>query len=601
MLEPRARSFLLLACVCFAASSLHAQTSLAWVRSYAQPLDDRIGGVVVDAAGRSFVAGSTALPGASTEGYLTAWDQTGLPLFTRTITLSGQAVAWHAIALGPNGRIAVAGSRRTLATTHSSDLLVAEYDSQGNLAWSASWNGPAARDDQANAVTFDPNGRVVVAGGTSLATTPDTRDGFVAVYDAQGVLAWVTPTAVPTSDDIVDLAVDANGRVYSVGNGGGFPVDSYVVCFDANGVRAWTATRPLEYLNAIAVDGAQDVHVAGSLLSTSTGAASFHMASLAGFDGATRWTRTVQGAGVASAAVDVAVNSFGEVVATGSLDQGAANGYDGLALASNLQGGELWRAQFDPGAGLNAGFTMLRFGPGGDLTQGGVLQVAANGSQRPLVQRLTRGAAPAASWTYSAQPIVGVEVRDAAHVVLDPAGGVIVAGRANALPPQDVVVWRLEPLATALCFGDGTGNACPCGNTSQAAERAGCRSSLGVGGRLEWSGTPSLAADTFTLRAAFLPHSPGRFVQGSTAPVGGTPFGDGLLCVSGAIVRLGTKVAVGGSSRYPEAGDAIISVRGLVPAPGAARSYQLHYRNSANFCTSAAFNLTNSVTTIWQP
>ena len=49
-------------------------------------------------------------------------------------------------------------------------------------------------------------------------------------------------------------------------------------------------------------------------------------------------------------------------------------------------------------------------------------------------------------------------------------------------------------------------------------------------------------------------------------PAGGTPFGDGLLCVGGAIVRLGTKVAVGGSSRYPEAGDATISVRGLVAA-----------------------------------
>ncbi len=51
-------------------------------------------------------------------------------------------------------------------------------------------------------------------------------------------------------------------------------------------------------------------------------------------------------------------------------------------------------------------------------------------------------------------------------------------------------------------------------------------------------------------------------------PAGGTPFGDGLLCVDGAIVRLGTKVAMGGSSRYPEAGDATISVRGLVAADG---------------------------------
>jgi len=75
-------------------------------------------------------------------------------------------------------------------------------------------------------------------------------------------------------------------------------------------------------------------------------------------------------------------------------------------------------------------------------------------------------------------------------------------------------------------------------------------------------------------------------------------FGDGMRCAAGAIIRLGTKTNVGGASQYPEAGDASISSRGQVFAPGA-RYYQVWYRNAAAFCTAATFNLTNGWSISW--
>jgi hypothetical protein len=75
-------------------------------------------------------------------------------------------------------------------------------------------------------------------------------------------------------------------------------------------------------------------------------------------------------------------------------------------------------------------------------------------------------------------------------------------------------------------------------------------------------------------------------------------FGDGLRCAGGAVARIGTKSNTGGASQYPGAGDAPVSVRGMVTAPGT-RIYQTWYRNAAVFCTAATFNLTNGVSITW--
>jgi hypothetical protein len=77
-------------------------------------------------------------------------------------------------------------------------------------------------------------------------------------------------------------------------------------------------------------------------------------------------------------------------------------------------------------------------------------------------------------------------------------------------------------------------------------------------------------------------------------------FGDGLRCVGGTVVRLGTQSNVGGTSQYPAAGELPVSVRGLVSAPGV-RTYQVWYRNATAFCTAATFNLTNGVSVTWAP
>jgi len=157
--------------------------------------------------------------------------------------------------------------------------------------------------------------------------------------------------------------------------------------------------------------------------------------------------------------------------------------------------------------------------------------------------------------------------------------------------------------AMPFCFGDGTGIACPCGNSGASGN--GCANSIDPnGGNLTYAGSPQVSADTFVLQASGLPHGgTGLYFQG-VFPAGGyycATFGDGIRCITSSIRRIGAKSNPNGSSQYPEAGDPAISVKGVIPAAGTETFYQLWYRNAGAFCTPSPFNLTNGLAVVWAP
>jgi trimeric autotransporter adhesin len=171
------------------------------------------------------------------------------------------------------------------------------------------------------------------------------------------------------------------------------------------------------------------------------------------------------------------------------------------------------------------------------------------------------------------------------------------------LPPADsyLAVWGCSDGAgSAYCFGDGSGHACPCSNAGTSGN--GCANSVNPNGAsLSGSGAARLSSDSYILAAVGMPNSSALYFQGTT-PVsggGGAPFGDGLRCVAGSIIRLGVKSNVSGASHYPAVGDSSISIRGLIGSPGT-RTYQVWYRNAdATYCTSATFNLANGLSVVW--
>jgi hypothetical protein len=155
-------------------------------------------------------------------------------------------------------------------------------------------------------------------------------------------------------------------------------------------------------------------------------------------------------------------------------------------------------------------------------------------------------------------------------------------GRGATGPSGDSYLARFGnpcPSGAPFCFGDGVLAACPCANHSAPIDRAGCLSSLGIGGKLEGTGNSVLGADSLVLVGTQMTNSSALYFQGTTQIAGGAgvAFGDGLRCAGGTLIRLGTKTNAGGASQFPGAGDPSVSAQGLVTTSGV-RAYQVLYR-----------------------
>lgn len=150
-----------------------------------------------------------------------------------------------------------------------------------------------------------------------------------------------------------------------------------------------------------------------------------------------------------------------------------------------------------------------------------------------------------------------------------------------------------------VCAGDGSGAACPCGNFGASGN--GCaNSSFASGASLRNGGLASLANDTLRLDASELTGSFAIFAQGTSVAGGtGVPFGDGLRCAGGTIVRLASAGIANGSASIPESGGAPLASVGFVTSPGTTRIYQAVYRNGTSFCMSSAANASNGLRVTW--
>ncbi len=176
---------------------------------------------------------------------------------------------------------------------------------------------------------------------------------------------------------------------------------------------------------------------------------------------------------------------------------------------------------------------------------------------------------------------------------------------ASSAPPRELAP-ATSPIAalggnvgSAYCFGDGSGVLCPCAGFGGAGE--GCANSTGVGAVLQASGSASLSGDTFALHASGLPSNGiGLIVRTpiSTISPNGSPFGNGLYCLSGTSVQRGQVLtSVTGTLDFPNFKGAPY---GAGKAPGDPDFLQLWYRDALNLCAQPTVNFSNAWFVAWQ-
>lgn len=143
---------------------------------------------------------------------------------------------------------------------------------------------------------------------------------------------------------------------------------------------------------------------------------------------------------------------------------------------------------------------------------------------------------------------------------------------------------------------------CPCGNNG-TNPNAGCANSLNAAGAL-------LSTSGFTQNDSVVLTSTGMsgqvcvfFRTLGPAATSGVPFGDGVTCASGSLLRLRTvSFTLGsGTATFPQPGSSTtLSDRsGTFPGSGIPMWYGTYYRNAAPFCTPFTFNTSNTVRVDW--
>ncbi|MFN2429937.1 MAG: gliding motility-associated C-terminal domain-containing protein [Cryomorphaceae bacterium] len=108
---------------------------------------------------------------------------------------------------------------------NSRDIFVAKYNANGIAQWARA-AGSAGNNDRANGVAADNSGNVFITGefsgdadfgGLTISSLGGTTDAFVAKYSADGSEEWVKKGSGDTADRGLALVADNQGDVYACG------------------------------------------------------------------------------------------------------------------------------------------------------------------------------------------------------------------------------------------------------------------------------------------------------------------------------------------------------------------------------------------------
>jgi len=316
-----------------------------WIQQFGSGDEDRAISLAVDEAGNVYVVGYTdgTLPGQSRIGerdaFVIKYDAGGKELWIRQFGTEGRDVA-YSLALDSEGNVYGVGytSGTFPGQTNSGgvDAFVVKYDAAGKELWSRQFGSEYT--DVAVSLAVDGEGNVYVSGGTKgslpgQASSGD-EDAFVIKYDATGNELWIHQFGTKDFDGADAIAVDGAGNIYVAGSTRGTlpgqtrvgEGDVFVRKYDASGQELWTrqfGTRDLDGTYSLAMDSGGNVWISGHTQGTFPGQTSAGKwdAFVAKYDadGKELWTHQF-GTVDDDAAYAIAVDGEGNVYMAGSTE-----------------------------------------------------------------------------------------------------------------------------------------------------------------------------------------------------------------------------------------------------------------------------------------
>ena len=278
-------------------------------------------------------------------------------------------------------------------------LLMANGASAQNYVWEWAKSASSGHSSEAVTTTTDASGNIYTGGSfqstsitfgtTVLTNTADNYQMFIVKHNSNGDLVWTVGGTPANYTQVTSLATDATGNLYVTGrfhtsitfgsatlNAPGF--SSFLAKFNPEGVAQWAVkpggTASTIFSNVIWKDN--NVYVCGSFEGTPLTIGPSSLTNLgsgdafaAKFDanGNGLWARRIAGTGFDSAS-GIAVNSWGEVLVTGSYSSATINSgstpvsnngnSDIFVTKLNSNGVSQWIKSYG-GTGYDSGYSLL--------------------------------------------------------------------------------------------------------------------------------------------------------------------------------------------------------------------------------------------------
>jgi uncharacterized delta-60 repeat protein len=248
-----------------------------WTQSYNGPAagNDMALAACLDDAGNAFVTGYASYPDSGWDLTTIKYDASGTEEWVARYSTADEDYG-VAVAADGAGNVYVVGNSGSPYTS-SWDFVTIKYNSDGQEQWVARYNGPGDGADEAHGLALDPDGSVIVTGGSEGMGT--SYDFSTIKYNAAGETLWVRrldgPSSGPDAANAIARAQDGGVAVTGYSQDPASEFDYLTVMYGPDGGRQWSARydgsgHSYDEARGIVLDTDGSVYVVG----TSTGATS---------------------------------------------------------------------------------------------------------------------------------------------------------------------------------------------------------------------------------------------------------------------------------------------------------------------------------------
>jgi uncharacterized delta-60 repeat protein len=333
--------------------------------------------VMADGSGNIYVCGYSVGKDTDRDMFLMKLSSAGDTLWTRKLsgTLFGSDEEANAMTFDASGNIIVSGYTKNSGT--GSDITIQKYSQAGTSAWTATYNSNLNESDRSYDVATDGQGNIYITGKTDINASPIlTNDEiFTAKYNSNGALMWSTTHAGSNGIDRGrKIHVGASGSVYVSGYKWNATHDDIVVIkYNNSGAQQWIYTynsAQEDVFKSSVMDADENLYLLADSHPVGSADASDVRIIKVSNAGTESWSRTYASSNnTLCTAEEITVNSSGDVAVIGSIATQSAPNYsfDGLTLKYSAAGDLVWENQYNAPAGLDDIGDAITFNADGDV------------------------------------------------------------------------------------------------------------------------------------------------------------------------------------------------------------------------------------------